>query len=602
MIMSLVAIAIVALITYLWVLQGFFSALLHLLCVIIAGAIAFAFWEPMAYAILENVDGNKGFLSFLPGMAWGVSLVVPFAVSLAILRLITDKLVRAKAQLDRLPDFLGGGVCGFISGTITAGITVMAISSLWMDTDWWYQRLSWNDNGRLQRTTKLIYPVDDITASIYKGLSTTTFSTETPLAKLYPNLADVPSMIRHTLFDGNGRPTISPGQFRVLGGFIVDADENFQSAFSSPQEIRSAISGEPNPYKPVTDIEGNPLDVPGSTIVGYALAFTSGARERGSSQVVLGAAQLRLVAENDAGEVVEVFPFSFMTRAEQRRDDPEARYLRFDFLQGDFPATYQEAEPKMAFEFLIPQGYKPAWLYVKNTRVDVHPGVINYDTITSAQRATRVRDRSLIEMTQRQFDDSEAVTVNVGQNIRAAGIEIKNSLPLGLIIRDGDNRGLKVNEGKKIVEGEQNWPPAALDNRALDKALRISEFQVPGISTLVQITVTPTGRIADPAVNLTELPLSAAPTDEPIYLIDDAGYAYACIGYAYKDRQQVKIRYTRSSVLSGLRDLPSVPSRSRRDQEIVLLFEIQKGRSIAALAVGDKIYIKFDPPIVVQTR
>ena len=95
MIMSLLAIALVAAIGYVWVMAGFFSAAIHMLCVLVAGAIAFALWEPIAYLILDNVAGNKGFLSFLPGMAWGVALVVPFCVSLALLRVATNKAISA---------------------------------------------------------------------------------------------------------------------------------------------------------------------------------------------------------------------------------------------------------------------------------------------------------------------------------------------------------------------------------------------------------------------------------------------------------------------------------------------------------------------------
>lgn len=605
MIMNLVAIGIVGIVAYIWVLQGFFSALLHMACVLIAGAIAFAFWEPLAYMILTGVEGNKGFLSFLPGMAWGVALVVPFAVSLALMRFIVDKAIPAKAQVAGLAERLGGGVCGAVSGAITAGIVVMGISMLWMDTGWWYQRLDKNANGRLERTTKLWVPVDDIVAGIYGGMSRTTLSTDYSLARMYPNLADVPSSMRHTLFDGKGRPTISPKHFEVLGGFTIGTDETFAGGFESAEEAKRAISGGDTPFKPITDLDGNALDVAGSYIVGYSLAFESTARERGSSQVVVGAPQLRLVCENDAGESREVFPFSFMSRAEAARGDDTVRYVRFDFIMGDFPATFQESKPKMAFEFLVPQGFKPAWLYVKNARVDVRPNEsdVRYEALTPSQRSTRVSDKTLIEMTARVFDDADAVTVNIGTDPRSAGIDARSALPMGMIIRDGDQRSLRTDEQKRVVDGEQNWNANALDdNRGLDKALRVSEFAIPPISDLVQVTVTPTSRLANPAINLTELPLSSAPTGEPIYLVDAQGYAFACIGFAYKDRQEARIRYTRSNVLGGLDELPSVPSRSRRDQEIVLLFEVQKGRQIAGVAIGDKIYLKFDPPIVVSSR
>ncbi|MCH2149191.1 MAG: hypothetical protein MK095_07135, partial [Phycisphaerales bacterium] len=51
-ILNLLIIGLVLLIAYWWSQQGFFGALLHLLAVIVAGALAFAFWEPIAIDVL----------------------------------------------------------------------------------------------------------------------------------------------------------------------------------------------------------------------------------------------------------------------------------------------------------------------------------------------------------------------------------------------------------------------------------------------------------------------------------------------------------------------------------------------------------------------
>ncbi|MHC4141812.1 MAG: hypothetical protein ACYSUF_08025 [Planctomycetota bacterium] len=44
-IFNILCIAMVLLIAYWWANQGIFSAIIHLLCVIIAGALALAFWR-----------------------------------------------------------------------------------------------------------------------------------------------------------------------------------------------------------------------------------------------------------------------------------------------------------------------------------------------------------------------------------------------------------------------------------------------------------------------------------------------------------------------------------------------------------------------------
>ena len=49
MIISVIAIAVILLITYWWSNNGAFSALVHFLCVVTSGAIAFGVWEPLSY-------------------------------------------------------------------------------------------------------------------------------------------------------------------------------------------------------------------------------------------------------------------------------------------------------------------------------------------------------------------------------------------------------------------------------------------------------------------------------------------------------------------------------------------------------------------------
>ena len=67
--------------------EGFFSAVVHLTCVIVAGALAFAFWEPLAHVMLGT--GMREW-------AWGVSLLLIFCLLLFILRLVCNLVVPDK--------------------------------------------------------------------------------------------------------------------------------------------------------------------------------------------------------------------------------------------------------------------------------------------------------------------------------------------------------------------------------------------------------------------------------------------------------------------------------------------------------------------------
>ena len=85
-----IAFAVILLITYWWANQGAFSALIHLLCVITAGAVAFALWEPLAYRMLSSSAGEY---------AKGLVLLGVFILLLLVLRLATDRYLDASLDL-----------------------------------------------------------------------------------------------------------------------------------------------------------------------------------------------------------------------------------------------------------------------------------------------------------------------------------------------------------------------------------------------------------------------------------------------------------------------------------------------------------------------
>ena len=70
MILSILIIIVIALSAFWWGNQGAFSALLHMLCALVAGAVAFAGWEPLAYMLLNAGGLPNSFLSLPGGLVW----------------------------------------------------------------------------------------------------------------------------------------------------------------------------------------------------------------------------------------------------------------------------------------------------------------------------------------------------------------------------------------------------------------------------------------------------------------------------------------------------------------------------------------------------
>lgn len=601
--MNLLVIGIIGLMAYLWALRGFFSALLHLAAVIIAGAIAFALWEPLAYLILDK-SPKDGFLSFFESTAWAAGLIVPFAAGVAILRALTDHFVRGNLIIDKSIDYVGGGICGVLTGVITAGIVVLATGTLWVGSSFLgYQRLDWSGStGMLQRTGKLWVPADDIVAGVYSKLSLTTLepNPDHALARLYPALADAPASMRLTIDKGKGRHTIRPSDFSLAKYYTVGVDDSWSAFEGTNVKDLNTDTFNATP-KDIYDIQGESLAKPGAYIAGFTIDFKSGAREKDAGQVAMTAGQVRLVCADDDGERVEVFPVAIVTRSDTGSAVDYGRH-RFD-SQWFTPASLTEAEPRMAFEFVVPAGYRPAALYVKNVRVGLTDKTPDRRFASQWDRQQAIADGSIAQGKNDQpLDTSKAIVVQIGTQPDSQGITLDSHLPRGLQIQDGTQRGLSTNEQRLIVNGTETYTAKSLSKRITEAKLRINQFAVTRGSAMVQIQITPTRQSASPAVDLSKPPLDEARRDEPIYLVDANSVKYSCIGYIYKDRSTIQIRYTRSQSLSGLQDLPSLPNRSRNDQEITLLFEPTTGAKIAGFAIGDQQLVTFSPPIEAKNR
>ena len=107
MILSILTIIVIALAAFWWGNQGAFSALLHMLCALVAGAIGFAVWEPVAYTLLDA----GGLPKFIPQFAWGLGLAVPFILAFVILRVLCDTLIKSNLTLPKGAELGIGGAC-----------------------------------------------------------------------------------------------------------------------------------------------------------------------------------------------------------------------------------------------------------------------------------------------------------------------------------------------------------------------------------------------------------------------------------------------------------------------------------------------------------
>ena len=587
--LNMIVVAMVGFIAYMWSQEGLFSAFIHFVCTVIAGAVALAVWEPLAYLMLGVRED----------IAWSVSLAIPFLVTLGLVRVVMDKAIPHSVKFNHMVNVAGGGAFGAGAGVIAVGILVISMGFLRMPSDFLgYKPINYDAQGNLHRTGGLWLPVDKLTAKLYERLSVAGFATATPLATMAPDIHEQAALMRIT-FDDRARNTISPEDFVAIGKYTVTA--------ATPRELFEdslfVVDGQKQTQQ-VRDLNGDPFGG-GSTLTGVVLKFEPGAKESGG-QVVLGAGQIRLLCEDRDGIVIGVHPIAVISQA--KGDALVFGRFRFDAKEVFSASVGANATPTIAYEFPVPAGATPTHLMLKNVRVRMDSIPVlklgdGGDTISTVQRDEAVTDQSLLAGA--TLVESEADAVGGGQTIalNRGGVVLpgddQNELRLSGVrvstkLRDGfsrsDKGSLEIDEDKKIVRGERTF---AKLGGSIPPKLRVIEFATSFDTTLVQIQVDTSGRLS-----ILGKALDAAQGVVPPVLIASDGQRFQVVGYIHKHSRGVTIRYDRGNPIRGLSQIPQI-SRSKPDERLTLLFLVSKGRGVAieTFQIGNVAIATFSPPL-----
>jgi hypothetical protein len=605
---AMAAILLVLVIGYIWVTRGFFSALLHLACTIAAGAIAFAVWEPMAYWVLD-VAPQRGWLLFFRDTAWGLSLGVPFAVSLVLLRFVMDKVVKANVNCDPRIEYIGGGVCGLFIGILTVGILVISLGSLRFGSEWLgYQPVRYTTKpsgagkGSLVRDKPAFRPyVDELTAGFYEMVSRGALRPEfgTPLGDLYPNLEEVPGLLRFT-YEGKGRNTLKPSDFTWLKEQSYTVGD-----VQAGSDIEPLMQDAWNPGAKMVAVSIDDAPVTRGHLLGLVLRFGSGAKETGGgSQVVLGPGQLRILAESPSG-VKTIFPSAVISQADSA--SPAMGRWRYDAERIFIASVGGGSDAVMAFEFAIPVGYKPKYLYVKNIRVELTEPETNFSS--ASLRDGFIRSNRMDPELKKLAD--EAAGTSGGPDMRDAEI-IKflnpNQQPrpgyisyqeggfvtgrnIGFIIKKGTERSLKLEEaasGKEqlISEGEEVFSAKEIkeNSRALDRQLQIKNLAAPDDVVIVRLDVSNGTRMS----MLGRAALGADQSQPPM-LVDADGQTYEAVGYVFIDPAVYRLRFTPGSPLANVAEAPPLSKSQSSDTKLQFIFRVSRGVTVVRYQIGNKV-------------
>ncbi len=252
MIFGMIILALVAGVAFYHFVQGFFSAMISAVLVLICAMVAVSYHEPLAEAV---------FASVMPNFAHAVALVGLFAVPYVVLRMATDRLVPGNIRIPVIVDKVGAAVFGVIAGVLATGVLAIAAQLLPMGPDLaGYGRYATADRevtsikvpGKYQRQDLMVYgemtadslepgrssglfplEVDDMTLTLASHLSSGSLAGDRSLTSVHPAYLD--ELFGQRLGPAKGADVqISKGSMTVVSDVyttkaVLDRPEDFEA-------------------------------------------------------------------------------------------------------------------------------------------------------------------------------------------------------------------------------------------------------------------------------------------------------------------------------------------------------------------------------------
>jgi hypothetical protein len=539
MTISLIAFAVVLLITYWWSNAGAFSALLHLACVIVAGSVAFGVWEVASYPLL----GSQGF----DGYARGTALIGSFIVTLLVLRFATDKLVPMNLSLPRAADVVVGGAFGAASGVLSVGMLVISMGYFQStvtigDYTGWSRRSDVPTAPNFGSDNAPVATLASVTAGFFEYLSWGSF---TPwlgggtLATHSPDLVRMSgSLNRDSYGEGLARITMQPA---ALGGleFVGGIRTPLIGAVNAPEEEA------------------------------YAVSFTvaQDGFDGGGAQFVLTPSQVRLIGDSKGRPAATAHPLKW---AQATNEMPLGVFY---FGAPSNVATSVPARGEGTFALFFAKkdldGQSPKYVELKGVRYALPKMKTVDDALQALMGGGGARQR---------VEDPDATNIDSLVEFPDPTYAIG-----GTVINSNDKGGLVTDSSNFIVGGEQKFPRNT--SAAVGADLRIRGFQVSAEQRILRLDARAAagGVRIFPDLNEWVRSAGAEAQDSRVAVIDADGSKYFAVGLVEDDGQWVFVRSMGGRPLS-LRDIPVQPIGS--DKKLTLHFRVPADVQIVGLVLS----------------
>lgn len=539
-ILNLLLLGLVLLIAYWWANQGLFSALLHLVCVIAAGALALAVWEPLAIQMLSR--------GILENYAWGIALLAPFAIFLLLLRIASDRLVPDNVNFPQWANYVLGGVLGLAAGTLTIGMTVIGAGFVQSsDEIMGFTGASRTNTSRGQpdfNADRLWVPIHALTADFYGFVSAGALAPEfgRPLRTAYPRLAETAvSLHRDSASGGRARTTVAPASV-TLGRLIYSPDyrnsDGTQGAWVLEVDLDNAASD-----------KGGYLTVSASQIRLIERVPPSSSRE---PAVVYPD---RWSQPSDSG-LRELWQFDDLLN--YATNVPGQQLTKFFFV---FPAT-RLGGPDRGPEFVQIKGLRMALPRVEAMQPDA----------SALTQLLRGGDPSRLTG---PIEDPTAKSIASKDLTVDAGIAPANASVNSLTTMEQTDQFL--------TEGDQDFPRGGA---TASPANRIKGIYAREGTVIVRLNISRMQSSIDVWNDRSDNRTKAGET-APLLLVDDRGNTYAPIGFVWIRPDGVQIKLEPRRGIEAIRDFPNQPSSGAH--ELYALFNPTAGVTIKGIRLGNVV-------------
>ena len=537
---QILVVGAVLLIAYWWANQGFFSAILHFVAVVCAGAIALAVWEPLVVGIFLNN-------TFFDHFAWGLTLIGVFGVTLLLMRVAFDKLAPANVRVARWVDVTFGGAMGLGSGILTVGILIIGMgfvqsASTFMGLKGWGRSSNEITSVHDGASQQLWFPVHTLTVKFYEFLSAGSLRPDfegMPLRQVNPQLdRQALSLVRDTFEHGTSRMSLPPDAVKILSATQTDARvfvnfsvsnrayDHAQQFVMSRSQIR--LLGYEN-----GDVKN------GWVSVGFPDRWT---QQVSGTNTGRGELQERTLMFDDIGHYITSVP-------------------------GQQTATFQVEFPKSHRENELDPRVQPKFVQIKGIRFDLG----KVEEVAGAARG-------LAEGGYRtEVPDNPAAPFDTGNQY----IQLRKDVrPLSTSV----NRltGKIEHIERYLTEGQSVFDKGASRPNRYN---RVEGFYAPPGTAIVQVDVS-----RDGLASLYGPARDAAGENAAPVLVDSNMSVYRAIGYLIDRPGKVEIKLTPGSPIDSVGSLPHLPTSGTNKMR--LIYQVTGGMTITSFRIGDETVLR----------